>query len=366
MSDAPAGWYPDPESPGSHRYWDGHAWSDPTAPAAASPAPGIGFGAVPSAAASHAQPALPTVSAPGAFAPLDSAPQTPDVGQQPVAPIGVHTAIAPTIPPPTVPPPTLAAAPFAATAPYATPATPPPAAILSQRPAGTPLGLRLLAVALVGALTGGGLYLVLRSDDAPGADSSLAEGGSVVAADTAESSKAENAWKADRRLGWLNKPWQTQRSASGRYTFRMPGEAQQTSAQVPTPDGPVTISSSFIGHVATTPRDVGLALTVTDLASTGLTGTDVTENADDMLKNSAEGSLSSVEATLDTYETSNSALGPAYHFSGSSPSNDVIIQGFVVLHGADLVSFIVILPVEFDALADDTMNKAASSLIANW
>lgn len=30
----PAGWYPDPQTPGQHRYWDGTAWSEQTSPAA--------------------------------------------------------------------------------------------------------------------------------------------------------------------------------------------------------------------------------------------------------------------------------------------------------------------------------------------
>jgi len=43
----PAGWYPDPNSPGQQRYWDGAAWTDNTAPGAgtapaAPPAPPVG------------------------------------------------------------------------------------------------------------------------------------------------------------------------------------------------------------------------------------------------------------------------------------------------------------------------------------
>lgn len=30
----PAGWYPDPQTPGMNRYWDGLAWTATTAPAA--------------------------------------------------------------------------------------------------------------------------------------------------------------------------------------------------------------------------------------------------------------------------------------------------------------------------------------------
>jgi uncharacterized RDD family membrane protein YckC len=30
---APAGWYPDPQTPGQQRYWDGSAWSEATQPA---------------------------------------------------------------------------------------------------------------------------------------------------------------------------------------------------------------------------------------------------------------------------------------------------------------------------------------------
>lgn len=35
----PAGWYPDPETPGQQRYWDGNAWTQNFAPGAAPPAP---------------------------------------------------------------------------------------------------------------------------------------------------------------------------------------------------------------------------------------------------------------------------------------------------------------------------------------
>lgn len=35
----PAGWYPDPESSGQQRYWDGNAWTENYAPGGASPAP---------------------------------------------------------------------------------------------------------------------------------------------------------------------------------------------------------------------------------------------------------------------------------------------------------------------------------------
>jgi len=43
----PAGWYPDPNTPGQQRYWDGAAWTDNTAPGAgtapgAPPAPPVG------------------------------------------------------------------------------------------------------------------------------------------------------------------------------------------------------------------------------------------------------------------------------------------------------------------------------------
>ena len=34
MTDAPAGWYPDPELPGQQRYWDGLAWTEHRAPGA--------------------------------------------------------------------------------------------------------------------------------------------------------------------------------------------------------------------------------------------------------------------------------------------------------------------------------------------
>jgi uncharacterized RDD family membrane protein YckC len=51
-SSTPAGWYPDPSSPGQQRYWDGTAWTDNTAPGAgaaptAPPVPPVGAYAPP-------------------------------------------------------------------------------------------------------------------------------------------------------------------------------------------------------------------------------------------------------------------------------------------------------------------------------
>lgn len=37
MSATPAGWYPDPGTPGQQRYWDGTAWTDHTAPLVTQP-----------------------------------------------------------------------------------------------------------------------------------------------------------------------------------------------------------------------------------------------------------------------------------------------------------------------------------------
>lgn len=45
---APAGWYPDPETPGRQRYWDGTAWTEHTAPGPGS-APRVGAGGPPRA-----------------------------------------------------------------------------------------------------------------------------------------------------------------------------------------------------------------------------------------------------------------------------------------------------------------------------
>ena len=39
MTNAPAGWHPDPESPGILRYWDGQAWTNHRAPAPTAAAP---------------------------------------------------------------------------------------------------------------------------------------------------------------------------------------------------------------------------------------------------------------------------------------------------------------------------------------
>lgn len=43
----PAGWYPDPTTPGTQRWWDGAQWSDHTAPLQASPPPGAAPGSGP-------------------------------------------------------------------------------------------------------------------------------------------------------------------------------------------------------------------------------------------------------------------------------------------------------------------------------
>jgi hypothetical protein len=40
----PAGWYPDPEAPGSQRYWDGRSWTEHRAPAAGQQVAGPGAG----------------------------------------------------------------------------------------------------------------------------------------------------------------------------------------------------------------------------------------------------------------------------------------------------------------------------------
>lgn len=46
VSHIPAGWYPDPEHPGSYRYWSGAAWSEHRAPAARSARTPQSYGAV--------------------------------------------------------------------------------------------------------------------------------------------------------------------------------------------------------------------------------------------------------------------------------------------------------------------------------
>lgn len=52
---APAGWHPDPQTPGQQRYWDGHAWTEHTSPGVAGgptvqPSPTYAAGAAPAAA----------------------------------------------------------------------------------------------------------------------------------------------------------------------------------------------------------------------------------------------------------------------------------------------------------------------------
>ncbi|MEN0083630.1 MAG: DUF2510 domain-containing protein [Leifsonia sp.] len=51
MTNAPAGWYPDPEFPGQQRYWDGREWTVNRAPAATAPAPAAPATATAAAAA---------------------------------------------------------------------------------------------------------------------------------------------------------------------------------------------------------------------------------------------------------------------------------------------------------------------------
>jgi Protein of unknown function (DUF2510) len=41
VNQAAPGWYPDPQQPGSQRYWDGSAWTDQRAPLAAAPLPPV-------------------------------------------------------------------------------------------------------------------------------------------------------------------------------------------------------------------------------------------------------------------------------------------------------------------------------------
>src|SRR4051812_22143893 len=41
MSSAPAGWYPDTQTPGQQRYWDGSQWTEHTAPGAGQAQPGV-------------------------------------------------------------------------------------------------------------------------------------------------------------------------------------------------------------------------------------------------------------------------------------------------------------------------------------
>ena len=41
---AAAGWYPDPDGSGGHRYWDGHTWTEYRAAAPAPPRPALDDG----------------------------------------------------------------------------------------------------------------------------------------------------------------------------------------------------------------------------------------------------------------------------------------------------------------------------------
>ena len=41
---ASAGWYPDPDGSGGHRYWDGHTWTEYRAAAPAPPRPALDDG----------------------------------------------------------------------------------------------------------------------------------------------------------------------------------------------------------------------------------------------------------------------------------------------------------------------------------
>ena len=43
---AAAGWYPDPDGSGGHRYWDGHTWTGYRAAAPAPPRPALDDGGV--------------------------------------------------------------------------------------------------------------------------------------------------------------------------------------------------------------------------------------------------------------------------------------------------------------------------------
>lgn len=57
MSNPIPGWYPDPQSPTSQRYWDGTAWTDQTRPVMPSaPVPPPPFGAMPSSVPSGQRP----------------------------------------------------------------------------------------------------------------------------------------------------------------------------------------------------------------------------------------------------------------------------------------------------------------------
>jgi hypothetical protein len=230
-------------------------------------------------------------------------------------------------------------------------------------PAPTPSGRRrgksilvgLLVIAILGAAVGGAVYLMGRSDDgaeitadgAPAGDPGVAASGSA----------------SDPRLRFLDAPWEQVTSPSGLFSLAMPsGPTSESSTQ--TVSGislPISIlSSSGDGSSQST---IGLMFMESDMGALGVSPADLASQADATLRGAAEGGVAQIDGTIESYETTTSNLGPAASFEGSAPVG--IFRGFAALHDDVLVVVFLIVPAEYDQLADETILHSAGSLVAN-